>query len=58
MLLAAIWTLKWENNIHKVRENAGKYTHEIYATVVCAIQWEWTFLQRIKKNTGDAFTGV
>ena len=51
-------TEKLERNITKIRKTVVKYPQESYATVVCAIQWEWKFLQRIKKNTGDAFTGV
>ena len=51
-------TLTWEKNIGTIIKTAGKYTHEIYSTVVRAIQSEWTFLQRMNWDTGDAFSGV
>ena len=44
--------------INTISENAGKYTQESYAVVVCAIQSEWIFLQHVTWDTGDAFAGV
>ena len=49
---------KWESNIHVVTKTTGKYNQQSYATVVCAIQLEWIFFQRVKKDTGQAFEGV
>ena len=37
---------------------AGKYPQDSYSTVVCAIQPEITFLQRVTKDTGYALEGV
>ena len=51
-------TLIWEKNIGAIRKTMGKYPQESYATVACAIQPEWIFLQRVTWYTGDAFTGV
>ena len=36
-------TLKWENNIHTIREIAVKYPQGIYSTVACVIQLKWIF---------------
>ena len=36
----------------------GEYPQESYAAVVCAIQYEWIFLQRVIKNMVDTFKGV
>ena len=35
-----------------------EFTQESYAAVVCEIQLEWIFIQRVTKNTGDSFLGV
>ena len=51
-------TLTWEKNISKTRKPAGKYPQESYAKVVCSIQPEWIFLQRVTWDTGDTFAGV
>ena len=51
-------TLRWEKNITTIRNIAGKYPQEIYATVLCAIQSEWVFLKHVTCETGDAFVGV
>ena len=51
-------TLKWDKKINRISATAGKYTQEIYASVVRAIQSEWIFLQHVTWDTGDAFTGV
>ena len=50
--------LTWEKNIITMSETVGKYPQDIYSAVVRAIQSEWTFLQRVTWNTGDAFAGV
>ena len=41
-----------------ISETAGKNPQEIYAVVVCEIQSEWIFLQRVTNNTRDKFAGV
>ena len=43
------YTDTWDRNIHTIRESVGRYPQKIYTTVACAIQLEWTFLQRITK---------
>ena len=40
-------TLTWENYINTINKTAVKYPQESYSTVVCAIQSEWIFLQRV-----------
>ena len=42
-------TETWEQNITKIRKTVMKYPQESYAAVVCAIQLEWIFLQRVTK---------
>ena len=42
----------------KYQKNAEKYPQESYATVVCAIQSECIFLQRVSWDTGDGFAGL
>ena len=49
------WTEKWDRNICADTKTAGKCSQEIYAAVVCDIQPEWIFLQRVTKDTGKAF---
>ena len=34
------------------------YSQESYSTVARAVQLEWTFLKRVKNDTGQAFTGL
>ena len=51
-------TLMWEKNINMISETAGKYPQESYSAVVCVIQSEWIFLQRVTWDMGYAFTGV
>ena len=51
-------TLTWEKNNKMIRETARKYPQESYAAVVCSIQSEWIFLQRVTWYTGGAFAGV
>ena len=51
-------TATYERNICTIIETTGKYTQEIYTTVVRAIQSEWIFIQHITTDTGDAFAGV
>ena len=48
----------WEKIINTISETAGKYPQESYAAVVCAIQSEWVFLQRVTRDMGDAFVVV
>ena len=48
----------WERNICKISETLGKYPQEIYAAVVCEIQSEWIFSQRVTRNMGDSFSGI
>ena len=50
--------LTWEKNISMISKTAGKYPQESYAAVVCVIQSEWIFLQRITWDTGELFAGV
>ena len=45
-------------NIHAVTKMAGKYPQESYFAVVCVIQSECILLQRVKKDTRQAVTGV
>ena len=40
-------TLTWVKNINMIRKTAGKYPQYSYAAVICAIQSEWIFLQRV-----------
>ena len=51
-------TLTWEKNIGTIIKTAEKYLHESYAAVVCTIQPEWTSLQHVTWDTGDAFSVV
>ena len=37
-------TSKWEKNICEITETEGKYPQDSYATVICAIQSEWIFV--------------
>ena len=53
-----VCTKTWEQNITKIRSNAGKYPQESYAVLVRLIQLEWIFLQRITINMGESFAGV
>ena len=41
-----------------IAETVGKYPQESYATVVCGIQSDLIFFQRVIKDTGYAFTVV
>ena len=41
-----------------ISEMAGKYNQESYVAVVCEIQPEWLFLQRVTWYTEDAFAGL
>ena len=50
--------LKWERKMCMNTEMVGKYPKESYAAVVCEIQPEWIFLQRVTKDTVHAFAGV
>ena len=36
----------------------GNFPQKSYAAVICAIQFEWIFLQRVMKDTGQAFARV
>ena len=51
-------TLAWEKNINTIRKITGKYPKYIYAVVVCEIQSEWIFLERVTWDTGDTFAGA
>ena len=51
-------TSKWEKNICAITKMLGEYPQESYVAVVCVIQPEWIFLQRVTKDTGCAFLGV
>ena len=51
-------TLMWEKNINTIRKTSGKDPQEIYTVVVCEIQSEWVFIQRVTWEMGDAFAGV
>ena len=51
-------TSKWEKNICAITKMLGEYPQESYVAVVCVIQPEWIFLQRVKKDTGCAILGV
>ena len=50
-------TKKWERDIHVIRKMIDKYPQESYTVVDRVIQSEWIFLQRVKKDTVQAFTG-
>ena len=45
-------TAMWEQNIWTIRKTAGKYPQERYAAMVCVIQSEWIFLQRLTMDMG------
>ena len=47
-----------EQNIFKIRENAGEYPQKSYYTVVCLIQSDWIFIQCVTWDTGDMCVGV
>ena len=49
---------KWEIGIRAFRKTAEKYPQESYAMVYRVVQLEWIFLQRVTKDTGQAFTGM
>ena len=51
-------TNTWERNTTKISKTAGKHPRKSYSAVVRVIQLEWIVLQRLIKNTRDAFTGV
>ena len=51
-------TYKWEKHICAITKMKWKYPQESCVAVICAIQLEWIFFQRVKKYTGYAFTGV
>ena len=51
-------TETWDSNINTIIKTIGKYTQESCSAVVHVIQLEWSFLQRVTKNTGDSFLGV
>ena len=51
-------TLTWDMNVSMISVTTGKYPHESYAVVVCAIQSEWIFLPYVNSDTKEAFTGV
>ena len=51
-------TLMREKNINTISKTAGKYPQESYAAVLCEIQSEWIFIQRVTWDTGDLFAGV
>ena len=51
-------TEKWEREIRAVRETVEKYHQESYSVAALAIQSEWIFLQRVTKDTGQAFAGL
>ena len=46
---------KWKRDIHALRETADKYPPGSYALADHAVQSEWIFLQRVIKDTGQAF---
>ena len=48
----------WEKKSFTVRKTTGKYPQESYSAVVCAIQSECIFLQRVTRDTGDSSTWV
>ena len=50
--------LTWEKKISTIRKNAGKYPQGSYKALVCEIQSEWIFLQRVTWDTQDTFTRV
>ena len=50
--------LTWEKNINTFSKTAGKYPQGSCAAVVREIQSEWTFLQRVTWDTGDALAGM
>ena len=47
-----------EKKIGMIRKTMGKYPLGSYAAVVCTIQSEWIFLQRVTWYPGDEFAGV
>ena len=49
---------KWYNTINTFRTTTGKYSQESYDAVVRTVQSEWTFLQHVTWDMGDAFVGV
>ena len=49
---------KWEKNILGTTEMVEEYPQVSYAVVVCLVQLEWIFLERVKKDTGYTFAGV
>ena len=49
---------KWEIGIRAFRKTVEKYPQESYAMVYRVVQLEWIFLQRVTKDTGQAFTGM
>ena len=51
-------TKKWDRDIYALRKTADNYPQESYTAVARAVQLEWIFLQRVVKDTGQAFTGL
>ena len=50
-------TEKWERYICALRKMVDKYHQGVYATLARAVQLGWILLQRVTKDTGQAFTG-
>ena len=51
-------TDKWERDIRALIKTADNYPQEINVAVAHTVQLEWIFLQRVKKDAGQALTGL
>ena len=48
-------TEKWESDIRALSKTSKKYPQESYSAAARAVQSDWIFLQRVKKDTGQEF---